>query len=372
MTERPTILVNHLLEPPNRISGISRYLFALLTRLVALPQYRFVLATTWSADQIPDSVRATGIEIITQPFYEKTPRNILQQMVVLPRLMRKTGAVLEFNCNPIGCFRRSWPRVITVHDLYFDVLPQSYNWRHRLWWRLFFPRSLNAASAVICVSDNTRKDVERFHPGFERKLTVVHEADILDAGLGETECPEDLARSPYAIYVGNVSPNKNAQTLVRALALLEAGSDAPLVRHVGGDGQGLLAQALAETPLKRPPMAAGVVDDHRLATLYRHATCLVNTSTYEGFCLPILEAQAFGLPVICADIGVLREVAGDSALFFDPEDPQALATHIHNVFGDADLRKRLHETSLRNVQRFSWQRAAEETQAVFDRVLRHA
>ena len=92
--------------------------------------------------------------------------------------MRETGALLEFNCNPIGCFRSGWPRVITVHDLYFEVMPSLYKWRHRLWWRLLFPPSLRSASIVICVSRNTRRDLEMRYPGSGNKLVVVYEAGV--------------------------------------------------------------------------------------------------------------------------------------------------------------------------------------------------
>ena len=88
--------------------------------------------------------------------------------------------MLEFNCNPLGCFRAGWPRVITVHDLYFEVMPSFYPWRHRLWWRLLFPLSLRSASVVICVSRNTRRELEIRHPDSRNKLVVVYEAGVVN------------------------------------------------------------------------------------------------------------------------------------------------------------------------------------------------
>ena len=147
-----TVLVNHLLEPPNVISGISRYLFALLEELAKSRRYRYVLATTWSAENLPASLRETSIDIRTLPYHPKTPVNVLKQLAIVPRLMRETGAVLEFNCNPLGSFWGNWPRVMTVHDMYMETMPASYPRRHRLWWSVAF--SAQPASRIggrVCV-----------------------------------------------------------------------------------------------------------------------------------------------------------------------------------------------------------------------------
>ena len=208
MSNKPTILVNHLLEPPNQISGITRYLFALLTQLVRSSAYRYVLATTWSSSDLPASLRATSLEVFTSPFHKSMPINVISQMATVPRLMRETAAGLEFNCNPIGCFRSDWPRVMTVHDLYFETMPSSYKSRHRFWWRLFFPLSLRSSSAVICVSRSTRRDLETLHPGCRDKLVVVHEAGFVNGDASETPSSVGLFDGPYGLYVGNVSPNK--------------------------------------------------------------------------------------------------------------------------------------------------------------------
>jgi glycosyltransferase involved in cell wall biosynthesis len=83
----------------------------------------------------------------------------------------------------------------------------------------------------------------------------------------------------------------------------------------------------------------------------------------------VVEAQSLGAPVICADIPVLREVAGEGALFFPPHDAAALASRIRSIFGDAQLQRRMSQASLDNAARFSWRKAAGETEAIFDAAL---
>lgn len=363
-----TVLVNHLLEPPNLISGISRYLFALLEELARSSRYRYVLATTWSADNLPASLRGSGVEVRTLPFQPKTPLNVASQIATVARLMRETGAVLEFNCNPLGGFLGGWPRVITVHDLYMETMPSAYPRRHRLWWRVLFPLSLRGASAVICVSQSTRRDIEARYAFVRDRLAVVHEAPIMSAGQPDAPAPRGF-ETPYGLYVGNVSPNKNVGVLVDALKLLDAEGAAPAVYHVGRDSAGLLAGAEQRAQAGHLVRKAGTVSDAELVAAYRGAACFINTSLNEGFCLPVVEAQSLGAPVICADIPVLREVAGSGALFFPPHDAAALARHIKALFGDAGLRQRMAKASLDNAARFSWRKAARETEDIFGAVL---
>jgi glycosyltransferase involved in cell wall biosynthesis len=362
-----TVLVNHLLEPPNLISGISRYLFALLEELAQSSRYRYVLATTWSADKLPAALQASSIEVRTLPYQPKTPVNVVNQIATVSWLMRETGAAVEFNCNPVGCFWGRWPRVTTVHDIYMETMPSSYPLRHRLWWRVLFPLSLRAASAVICVSQNTRRDVADRYPFAKDKLVVVHEAPIIDDRQPRAAPPDGRFETPYGLYVGNVSPNKNVAVLVEALKLLQAEGTVPAVYHVGRDSAGLLAEAerrIGGNLVRK----AGVLSDAELVSAYRGTACFINTSLNEGFCLPVVESQSLGAPVICADIPVLREVAGDGALFFAPDDARALAGRIRSVFGDAALRQRMAQASRDNAARFSWRKAAMETEAIFDTV----
>jgi glycosyltransferase involved in cell wall biosynthesis len=367
MSNKPVILVNHLLEPPNQISGITRYLFALLKQLVLSSNYRYVLATTWSLADLPASLRDASVAVTTLPFHKSTPINVLSQMATVPRLMRETGAVLEFNCNPIGCFRADWPRVITVHDLYFETMPSFYAWRHRLWWQLFFPLSLRSASVVICVSRNTCRDLEISHPGSRNKLVVVYEAGVVNGAMRSSSI--GAFEAPYGLYVGNVSPNKNPSVLIEALKILHARGRIPTIYHVGNDAAGLLAEAEKRILPEHPIRKAGLLSDGDLVAAYRGATCLVNTSLNEGFCLPVVEAQSLGLPVICTDIPVLREVAGEGALFFPPSDAEALAERLAAVFDDDALQHRMAASSLKNAARFSWRRAANETEKIFAAIL---
>ena len=113
------------------------------------------------------------------------------------------------------------------------------------------------------------------------------------------------------------------------------------VYHVGRDEKEFLSQAVKRSHLGCPVRSIGQLSNSALAAAYEQATCVIVTSTHEGFCLPVLEAQFFGTPVICSDIPVLREVAGDGALFFRLGDPSDLAHCLGLIFGNVEIRQRL-------------------------------
>ncbi|HEX5792353.1 MAG TPA: glycosyltransferase family 1 protein [Rheinheimera sp.] len=357
------ILVNHLLEPSNRISGISKYLFSLLAELLKSGQHQYVLLTSWTEECLPAALRTPELSVVSVPYIGSTPRNLLRQLWLVPRIMKQHQADIEFNCNPLGGFTGAWPRVTVTHDLYFNVSPASYKWHHRLWWKLFYPLTCRAASSIICVSHNTRQDLLRYFPQFADKATVIAEGPCLNVPQGVDS--DVQKRQNFGLFVANVSPNKGADTLVKALGLLHSCQRGIEVKHVGADSEGKFARLVAMIPDGVAPVSQGYLSDAELSNLYRQARFLAFPSRYEGFGLPVIEAQAHGTPVIASDIAVLREVAGDGAVFFPPEDASELARHMYALLHNDNLFSELSARALQNQQRFSWHKAARQTEQVF-------
>ncbi|MDO6386057.1 glycosyltransferase family 1 protein [Uliginosibacterium sp. 31-12] len=355
---KETLLINHLLEPGNRISGISNYLFSLLKAMIQEDRFRIVLLTCWQREQLPVEIRDSAIIVEEHPFVASQPLNILRQNALLHMRVRRYHADLVFNSNPVGGVLTTAPKIFVAHDLYFDVSPNSYKWHHRLWWNIFFPLACRSSAAVLCVSANTQHDVQRFHPGFSAKTRVVLEAPCLEISSSAARSPER-----FGLFVANVSPNKGAQTLVHAMSLLaREGQPLPL-HHVGSDDQGRFPEYAAqfENGAGVYPASLGYLPASALSELYASARYLAFPSHFEGFGLPVLEAQSHGLPVIASDIPVLREVAGEGALFFPPGDARALADCMKSLHDDDALFSALSKKALANATRFSWEKAARET-----------
>ena len=357
------VLINHLKEPGNKITGITNYLFYLLDELLLGDDFSYVLLTCWDENNLPDMLRGRNLKIITRPFIESTPKNILNQLFTVPRLARELGCVLEFNPNPVGCFIGSVPLVSTTHDLYFNVSPGSYKKRHRTWWNIFFPLTLRRSSKNISVSENTQRDLLNFYPWATGKTCVVKEAACLEGYVQPVE------RGHFGLFVANITPNKGADVLLKALAVLETRGCPCRVFHIGRDSDRYIERYTGELALTSPPEKLGYVADAQLCVQYSQARFLVFPSLYEGFGLPVLEAQKYGLPVIASDIRVLKEVAGEGALYFHVNDVEDLADKIQLLMSDNNLWSELSAKAIMNERKFSWQKAAYETEQVFQGVL---
>jgi glycosyltransferase involved in cell wall biosynthesis len=243
--------------------------------------------------------------------------------------------------------------------------PELHNPVQRLQWWLLFPPNLRAADAVICVSNATRDALVTHYPEAARKAFTVHEA----APLAPTRpLVKRCTAGNYTLTVANVRPTKNVSILFNAILKLSSTNFTGNFVLAGADPYGQVSRFLAQHKETRLSWLESPSSDE-LKNLYRHAACYVSTSLTEGFCLPVLEAQSFGVPVVCSDLPVLREVAGAGALFFDPRDAQALANHIASLFANNDLAATLSGAALSNSSRFSWDQAATETVSIFERVL---
>lgn len=358
---RQLILINHLVEPAAQITGITRYAFGLIEALLDRGTYRYALASAFTAEQLPAPIASRLERILTFPHVAATPLNYIRQRTVLREAVATTRASLVYAMNPM-CPPASVPTVITAHDLYMKTLPHMYERRHRLWWSLFFGLATRGAAAVACVSRNTENDVRRFHPNAANKTRLVPGAGVMAHFSLQAPLPPNL-QQPYVLLLGNLSPNKNAGMLLAALQQLRQRGQPVAAYHVGRDPD----QVLAKAPDLIIPL--GAVGDAELDATLTQARALVSCSSYEGFGLPLIEAQDRGTPVVATSIPAFREVAPEGTLFVDLEDISGLADAIGAVIGDEALRNRLSAAGRQNAARFSWPRSAEAAETVMAELL---
>lgn len=360
------VLVNMLTSSPDRPTGISVYAWNQLRALVAHGGADYALLTNWSreyvAEQVPLDV-LTFIPVASSPRSEKLAVPVGAFRVW--RAARRIGADIVFTPNPYGALVGGRARVNVVHDLYRDTHPHLFRADRRWTWKVIFPLALAAADRIVCVSAATQADLLRYHPSTAGRSVVVHEASSVRASAS----PQSPFAGRYVLLVANAAPTKNLDALLAALEQLEQDDEVPPVLWIGRDDSGDLGRALARRSALSKFIPVGQKSEPELATLYRHAEFLVVPSLVEGFCLPVVEAQGFGVPVVCSDISVLREVAAKGARYFDPHDPGDIASAIREVSRDSKLRADLSAAAMNNAGRFSWERAARELHRVFELAL---
>lgn len=244
--------------------------------------------------------------------------------------------------------------VVTVYDMIPELFPHYFGEvsAHREK-RDYVAR----ADAVICISEQTRKDLFRIYgdPGVPVVVTPL----AIDARFGDMAVEPDPAVRPYVLFVGTRQHYKNFVVLADAFAM--AGMrEVELLCVGGGPFNPQELRLLADRGLLDRARQRGV-SDAELASLYRGALAFVFPSRYEGFGLPVLEAFAAGCPALLADIPVFREVAGGAARYFSPDDAEELATLLTQVSGSADMRTNLIRAGRQQADTYSWSRTARLT-----------
>ncbi|MBL7063999.1 MAG: glycosyltransferase family 4 protein [Anaerolineae bacterium] len=288
--------------------------------------------------------------------------------------------------------RRRTRTLLTVHDLSFLHYPEAFVPKLRRYLERVVPRSIARADLVLADSEATQADIisllgvspdkvqvlySGVHPRF-RPQPEPGEAERIRARYG-------LDQRPYVFSVGTVQPRKNYVRLIHAFNQLTTQltnqptnhptnqptnqlTNHPPTQLLIAGGRGWLYQdifAEAEKYSDRVRIL-GFVDEADLPALYRHAALFAFPSLYEGFGLPVLEAMACGIPVVCSDVSSLPEVAGDAALLVDPLDTGALAQAMARVLEDADLCRGMIARGLAQATRFTWEQAARQLLGTFE------
>jgi len=304
-----------------------------------------IAAVTRHPDLVPDGVLPVLLAARSQE---------LRMAWTLPRTLRRLGAALVHTQYALP-FRCPCPAVVTIHDLSFEHGLMGR--RDRLVFERVVPRAARTAARVLTVSERTKRDLVE-HYGIPPERIVVTPNGVDPAFHPATQAAP--AARPYALAVGAIQERKNQR------AALAAARDGGLELVVVGPVKDERAAAELREGGAR---LEGYVEVERLAELYRGAACLVQSSRYEGFGLPVVEAMAAGLPVVCSRDTALAEVAGDAASLVDPHDVNGLAHAVERVLEDRALAAELRRKGLERSRAFEWSTTAERTLAFYRKVL---
>ncbi len=280
--------------------------------------------------------------------------------------------------------------VVTVHDLGSEYLPQTHQLKQRLYLGLMQKFQLKTATKILAVSLSTRQDlisriglepkkITVIYEGYDQKLFKRVRTDLLINRLKRF----DLVYEKYFLFLGTVQPRKNLERLIQAFAKYSSGEVSKLLSntvrssHYVSNGiklaivgkKGWLSDPIYELPKKLGVedrvRFLGYVGEPDLPILYSGALGLLYPSLFEGFGLPILEAQACGCPVLTSNLSSMPEVVDKSAVLVDPYNINDIVEGIRKM----DNRKRrveLIKAGYENIKRFSWEKCARETLKVLE------
>lgn len=240
--------------------------------------------------------------------------------------------------------------ITTVHDFTYERYRKGLpKWVHS--WQKF--KAIRKADVVVCISESAKRDVLHYLPDVpESKIRVIHNGVSTDYHIVESDSYKYLC--DYVIFVGSRQPYKKFDFVVDSLV----GSSFKLA-IVGGKLTENEISMLDDKLGKDHYEYMGYLTNQQLNELYNQAICLAYPSVYEGFGIPILEAQRAGCPVIAYNASSIPEVIGDTPLLLDELTKDAFWDKIA-LLKDDNIRKDVIEKGLKNSQRFSWDKMGEE------------
>jgi glycosyltransferase involved in cell wall biosynthesis len=274
------------------------------------------------------------------------------------------------------------PTVTTIHDLTPMVMP-CFPRRTAFFLRFLLERSAKSSAAIITVSENSRQDLIRICGVPESKVHVVYEGydqDLFNAAPPEPALLEQLlvclgVNRPYILHHGAIQPRKNLPRLIAAYRHILARNsrldfDLVLAGPLAWQHEETLNAAQDDNASKGKVILTGALNDRDLSLLLRGAALEVIPSLYEGFCLPMVEAMACGVPAIAANTSCLPEISGGVLRYFNPNSVEDMAACMETVLLSRDLQAELAARGRDRAQKFSWDRCAQETLSVVEQVAR--
>jgi glycosyltransferase involved in cell wall biosynthesis len=258
--------------------------------------------------------------------------------------------------------------ISVVHGLEYERVPQAYHPWTRITMRIMMRLSCLWAWRIIAVSHNTRRDLMQLYHVDAAKITVIHEGINVAPQEDIGSCREAVrviaeGSVPYFLSIGRREIRKNLVHVIEAFDRYKKDSGDPhRLVLVGGAGYGAqtVSAAIARSPYADQILQLGYVTTQEKWYLLRHACACVFVTLYEGFGLPVLEAQSVDVAVIVSSVASLPEVAGRDALMADPTDVPAIAHALSCVAHDTALRRAIITGGRANIRRFGWNICAKE------------
>ena len=297
----------------------------------------------------------------------------LAEQVGYKKLLDKLHPDLVHFCMPQQPLLYRGKRVTTMHDMtLLNTYNSDKNWLifhfKQLIGRYVWKRVARISSHVIAISKNTKREYQEFTHIPDEKISVIYEA--AEAHLDTLEPYEALPFKEFIMYVGQQPDYKNVRRLIEAhQQLLATHPDLGLVLVGRMNPDTVANKTWSEVKGYKNVHFTGFITDPQRDWLFTKALAYVFPSRMEGFGLPPLEAMAYGTPVVSSNASCMPEVLGDAAEYFDPLNVSDIASAIERVISNPELRQDLIARGRGQVAKYSWERMAKETHAIYMAVL---
>lgn len=273
------------------------------------------------------------------------------------------------------------PSVFSLHDLYpAPLLRKTMSRGTYLYLKHLKSLSAYSADVILTLSENSKKDILDQIKIPEQRVRVVYIAasdrfsKITDNNILEAVKIKYNIRLPFILFLGTISPHKNLIRLVEAFSILKNESSefsaySLVLCGSRGNATDKILEKCRELRIIESVILTGYTDEEDVPAIYSMADLFVFPSLSEGFGIPPLEAMKCETPVACSDNTSMPEVCGDAAIYFNCYDTKSIAEAMYRILNDGILRDSLRQKGLLQASKFSWEKAARETIAIYNELL---
>jgi glycosyltransferase involved in cell wall biosynthesis len=371
------ILYDHTVFQFQRYGGISRYFYELITRLSTKEDVGINLFQGFHINEYGLSEQSQSFDSYWGHKWACKKPAAKYLAYIIFSLPNKVLFDHYIGSSDVDIYHPTYYRidldkynrsaiVLTVHDMIHELYPDQFiDSRFVIKAK---EKSINTADLIICVSENTKKDLINIYDVSEDKIKVIYHGNSLPKSNEYIKC-SDLEKmysitKPFILYIGDRRRRyKNfAMVLKTYSTMLSDRFD--LVCFGGGD-----FNTNELKTIKSIKCSGKIINlsgsDHLLASLYKNAFCFIYPSLYEGFGIPLIEAMGLGCPVVASNTSSIPEVVNKGALLFDPNSEDSLINAIELLENNESRREKLINLGFEREKEFSWDKTANETFNVY-------
>ena len=365
------IVVNTRFWMPGQLEGYGYFTQQVFSRLAdAHSEHQFLFLFDRSPSDLISLPPNVQVKVIGPPARHPLLWRLWYDWRI-PPLLKKFNADLFVSPDGIASLRTRIPQCLVVHDLAFLQNQQWFSSAIGHYYRKFTPAFLKKVRRVATVSETSKKQLIDVYGVSAEQIDVVYSAakpDFrpLEESLRSTIKERFTEGKEFFLYTGAIHPRKNLLGLLKAFSLFKKRQQSGYKLVLAGRmawHTGDFEKLLSTYKYRSDVVLTGYVDLDTLTSLTAAAYALVYPSFYEGFGVPVLEAMQSDVPVITSRNTSMQEIAGDAALYADPNDPASIAEQLNRLYIDESLRRRLIESGRIVAARYTWEQTAQRVWA---------
>lgn len=361
------VLFDHQIFSEQRYGGISRYFANLASEMNKDKAISVKIAVLY--------VKNYYISMVRQPFNNRLGRWFLRKLNKRYK-WNKEHSIAQLKKGNYDIFHATYydtyslaynrkPMVVTIHDMIYENSPEMFVDSEQVISQK--KQMMDAAGAIIAISNFTLNEIVRIYPQYATKTKVVYHG-LPEEKEGQTGAAPGLPKR-FILFVGSRGHYKNFEPMAKALApLFNKQQDLELLCTGGGE-----FTAEEQTLLQKLGIDAQChqlnATDEDLRSLYQHALVFVYPSSQEGFGLPMLEAFKNNCPIACSNSSCLPEIGGDAVAYFDPDQAREILATVEKIIGEPNYADELRAKGRERLKHFSMASCVANTVQVYKDLL---